>query len=213
MDKGAGDDTASPMNSVATLRTSDLLDRIGNPAEGESVTLGDLLHEFRQRAFGALLLVALLLTFLPAPGIGAFTGPFVALAGLQLLLTFQQPWLPKWIARRPVKRSTVQRFGKRFRPILARIERICKPRLTGVIENVAAQSFTGLQLLLLGLLLSLPLPGTNYPLGVILLFYCIALIERDGVLMLIGWLLGIAAIIASVVLSNEVVALIAKLWT
>jgi hypothetical protein len=196
------------MDSAAALRTSQLLARIGDPAAGDRVEFFALLHEFRERAFGALLLLALLPTFLPAPGIGAFTGPFIALVGLQMLLTYEQPWLPKWIGRRHLKRATVQRFGKRFRPLLTFIERVCRPRLVVLIEHVAARAFSGLQIVLLGLVLSLPLPGTNYPLGIILRFYCIALIERDGALLLMGWALGLGALVVTVVLSNEAVALI-----
>jgi hypothetical protein len=70
---------------------------------------------------------------------------------------------------------------------------------------------TGLQLALLGFLLSLPIPFTNYPFGIILLLYAIALIERDGRLLIIGWVLGIGAIVASALLSSEVVDIIAKL--
>lgn len=196
------------MDSTATLRTSHLLALIGDPTAGASVSFDELLDEFRQRAFGGLLLLVLLPTFLPAPGIGAFTGPFIALLGLQLLLLFQHPWLPKWIGRRRMKRATVLRFGERFRPLLSRLERICRPRLPTLVEHRAARAFTGLQLVLLGLLLSLPIPLTNYPFGLILLAYCIALIERDGVLMLIAWILGIAAIVTSGFLSGEAVALV-----
>lgn len=214
MDKARDGDTAAHMNVAAPpLRTSDLLTRLGDASAGATVSFDDLLDEFRQRAFGALLLVVLLPTFIPVPvGIGAVTGPFIALFGLQMLLTLQHPWLPKWLGRRNMKRSTVQGFGRRFRPLLARIERVCRPRLQGLIENRAAHAFTGLQLVLLGFLLSLPIPGTNYPFGFILLLYCIGLIERDGLVLLIGWVLGIAAIVASAVLSNEVIALVGDLF-
>jgi hypothetical protein len=211
MDKAPLDHTAAPMDVHAAIRTSTLLAAIGESSVGESVSLDDLLDEFRQRAFGALLLVILLPTFLPAPGIGAFTGPFIALLGAQMLLTFQHPWLPRWLGRRSMKRERIKRVGERLRPLLSRMERICRPRLQAVIEHKVAHAFTGLQLVLLGLLLSLPIPGTNYPLGIILLVYCIALIERDGVLLLIAWAVGIAAIITSAMLSSEVVDLVSRL--
>jgi hypothetical protein len=211
MDKAPLDHTAAPMDAHAAIRTSTLLAAIGESSVGESVSLDDLLDEFRQRAFGALLLVILLPTFLPAPGIGAFTGPFIALLGAQMLLTFQHPWLPRWLGRRSMKRERIKRVGERLRPLLSRMERICRPRLQTVIEHKVAHAFTGLQLVLLGLLLSLPIPGTNYPLGIILLVYCIALIERDGVLLLIAWGVGIAAIITSALLSSEVVDLVSRL--
>lgn len=214
MDKARGGETAPDMNAAAPVRTTDLLTRLGDTAQGEKVSFDDLLDEFRQRAFGAMLLVVLLPTFIPVPvGIGAITGPFIALFGLQMMLTLQHPWLPKWLGRRTMKRSTVQKFGRRFRRVLDWIEKVCKPRLQVLTESRLAHAFTGLQLVVLGFLLSLPIPGTNYPFGFILLLYCIGLIERDGLVLLIGWVLGLGAIVASAVLSNEVIALVGKMFS
>lgn len=194
------------------LRTSSLIEAIGTATNGESVSFDELLDEFRERAFGALLLLVLLPTFIPVPiGIGAITGPFIALIGLQMLLTFQHPWLPKWIGKRRIQRATVKRFGDRFKRFLSWLEKACAPRLVDFLEHRSTRAFTGLQLALLGFLLSLPIPFTNYPFGFILLVYAIALIERDGRLLIIGWVLGIAAIVASAFLSTEVVDFIAKL--
>lgn len=194
------------------LRTSSLLEAIGTASNGESVSFDELLDEFRERAFGALLLLVLLPTFIPVPiGIGAITGPFIALIGLQMVFTFQHPWLPKWIGRRRIQRATVKRFGDRFKRLLSWLEKLCAPRLVDFLEHRSTRAFTGLQLALLGFLLSLPIPFTNYPFGIILLVYAIALIERDGRLLIIGWVVGIAAIVASAFLSSEVVDFISKL--
>lgn len=195
------------------LRTSTLLTLLGDERGDPTISFEELLANFRQRAFGALLLVVLLPTFIPVPiGVGAVTGPMIALLGAQMLLTFSKPWLPRWLRRRRMHRSSVARFGERFRPLLSRLEKICKPRLTHFTDRVSAHVFTGLQLLILGLLLALPIPLTNYPYGIVLLLYAVALIERDGVLLLVAWTLGIAAIVASALLSGEVVALLARLF-
>lgn len=203
-------DPASSPKPARPAHTSQIIARIGDPHAGPYISFHDLLHEFRQRAFGGLLLVVLLPTFLPAPGIGAFTGPFITLIGAQMLLAFGRPWLPRWIAQRQMKRATVRRFGESFHPFLLRLEKVCKPRLPQFLEHTWAFVFTGLQLVVLGLLLSLPIPFTNYPLGFLLLLYCIALIERDGLLLLISWVLGLGTIAASVLLSTEVIELIRR---
>jgi hypothetical protein len=196
------------------LRTSSLIEAIGTATNGESIGFDELLDEFRERAFGALLLLVLLPTFIPVPiGIGAITGPFIALIGLQMLFTFQHPWLPGWIGRRRLQRATVKRFGNRFKRLLSWLEKLCAPRLVDFLEHRSTRAFTGLQMALLGFLLSLPIPFTNYPFGLILLIYAIALIERDGRLLLVGWVLGIGAIVASALLSSEVVGMIQRLLT
>lgn len=199
--------------NAAVLRTSHLIAQLGESSDGDSVRFDDLLEQFRQRAFGVLLLVVLLPTFIPVPvGIGGITGPLIAVVGMQMVLTLSQPWLPKWLGRREIKRATVKRFGDRFQPLLRWLEKLSKPRLPQLLDHTWAFVLTGLLLVLLGLLLALPVPFTNYPFGIILLLYCVGLIERDGVLLLIGWMLGVAAIVASVLLSNQVVDLVGRLF-
>jgi hypothetical protein len=79
---------------------------------------------------------------------------------------------------------------------LTRIEKLTKPRWDGMFTHPAAHAFTGLLLVVLGVLLCLPIPLTNYPFGLILLAYSFAMIERDGKLMLLAWILGLVEIIA-----------------
>ena len=65
-----------------------------------------------------------------------------------------------------------------MRPLFARFERLCRPRLDGLTRSAAAHAFTGAQLLVLGILLALPIPLTNYPFALLILAYAIAIIER-----------------------------------
>jgi hypothetical protein len=85
--------------------------------------------------------------------------------------------------------------------------------LNGLATRLWATLFTGAQLVLLGVLLALPIPLTNYPFGLLLVLYALALVERDGLLQLVAWTLGLATLTASVFLSTEVVDLLARLWT
>jgi len=145
--------------------------------------------------FGMLLFIAILPAFLPIPGVaGALSGPLVSVIGAQLLACMRRPWLPRAVAARGPKRGTLARFGIRISPWLVRLERVVRPRLAAVIEHPAATMFTGLLLVLLGVLLALPIPLTNYLFGVLLLAFALALVERDGALMLVAWAAGLAAI-------------------
>jgi hypothetical protein len=66
---------------------------------------------------------------------------------------------------------------------------------------------TGLLLVLLGVLLSLPIPLTNYLFAGLLLLFALALIERDGVLMLVAWIAGAAAVTVFGILSGNLAAM------
>ena len=83
-----------------------------------------------------------------------------------------------------------------------------KPRLTTVIDHPLATIFSGLQLVLLGVLLALPIPFTNFLFGGLLLLYALALLERDGALMLIAWTAGIVAIYVFGAVSGNLAAML-----
>jgi len=142
-----------------------------------------------------LLFIATLPAFLPIPGVaGALSGPLVSLIGLQLLAGLRRPWLPRMVGDRGPRRGTLAHFEHRVSPWLRRLERLVRPRLAGLIDHPVATLVTGLLLVLLGVLLALPIPFTNYLFGLLLLAYALALVERDGVLMVIAWIAGLAAI-------------------
>lgn len=198
------------MNPAAPeLSTSGLLAEIAHGEGGSEVTFEQLLERFSHRAFGVMVLVATLPAFLPLPaGAGAISGPLITLFGAQMLFGMRAPWVPKALRRRGIRRERFVSFAARMRPWLQRVERGVKPRLAGFTQHPACHLLSGLLLLLLGLLLSLPIPLTNYPVGLLILAFAIALIERDGVLLIIAWLLGIAALVAVGLLSNDAVQLV-----
>ena len=194
------------MSPPSTLpRTSELLAGLANGSHGELIPFGRLLEGFGRRGFGVLLLAVTLPTFIPLPvGVGAVTGSLMALIGLQMLLMLHQPWLPKAVRRRGMRRETYARFLRRIRPWLERVERISRPRLTMLSERRIANVVTGTLVLANGLLLSLPIPFTNYGFGILMLLFSMAVIERDGAMMLVAWTLGTASVVAALLLSEQV---------
>lgn len=177
--------------------TSGLLAEIAgaDAAASDVVTFDEILQRFSRRAFGVLVLVCTLPAFLPIPaGAGAISGPLVALLGAQMLCAMRSPWLPRRLRQRGIARPRFAQFAERMRPWLLRVERLVRPRLAGFTEHIACHLISGLLLLVLGLLLSLPIPLTNYPFALLISAYAVALIERDGALMLIAWAISAAVI-------------------
>ena len=188
--------------------TRAILDALLDGDAAESPDLRDLFEGLGPRGFGMLLFVAALPAFIPIPIGGALSGPLVVLIAAQLLVGLRRPWLPAFIARRGPKRQALARFERIVDPWLGRLERIVRPRLTLLLDHRLATAFTGLLLLLLGVLLSLPIPFTNYVFGGIVLLYALALLERDGALMLAAWGVGIVALSTTGALSGGLVALL-----
>ena len=180
------------------------------PAD-DVVTLRSVMEGLGGSLFGMLLFIATLPAFLPIPGVaGALSGPLVSVIGLQLLLCMRRPWLPRMVADRGPRRGTLARFEHRISPWLRRLERVVRPRLPALIDHPAATFVTGLLLVLLGVLLALPIPFTNYVVGLLLLAYALALVERDGALMLVAWGAGLVAIAVFGIAGGTLAALAAE---
>jgi hypothetical protein len=196
------------------ITTRALVDQLAEGDPNEAFTLGYLLDRFSERSFGLFLLIVMLPTFLPIPvGMGAVSGALTSLIGLQFLARLEHPWLPRFIAKREIHRYRIISFRDRMGKWLDRLERLTRPRNLGVLQHPVAHAFTGLLLMLLGMLLSLPLPLTNYPFGLVLLAFAFALIERDGRLMLVAWALGLAEISLIVGFSSTIMTWIGALFS
>lgn len=213
MTKPAPDPGATPGSGArGHASTRAVLDAFAAGDPDDHLRMGDLLSGLRQTAFGMLLFVAVLPAFLPIPGLaGAISGPLVALIGAQLLVCLRKPWLPGFLARRGPHRRSVVRFRDMMARWLRWLEKLVRPRLGGVLDHPLASAFTGLLLVLLGLLLALPIPFTNYLFGVLLLLFVFALLERDGALMLVAWLAGAIAVVVFGFVSGNLVQMLAHL--
>lgn len=185
--------TRRPEHAEAGTRA--LLDTFATGDPDGHLQLGELFSGLGKRSFGMLLFVSTVPAFIPIPGLaGALSGPLVVLVGLQLLVGLRKPWLPGFVARRGPRRASLMRFRDRLAPWLARLERVVRPRWPQLLDHRLANLMTGVQLVLLGILLLLPLPFTNLLFGALLLLFALALLERDGRLMGIAWLAGAVAI-------------------
>jgi len=174
---------------------------VGDPED--VLKLGDVFAGLGKRSFGMLLFISSLPAFIPIPGVGgAISGPLVVMIGVQLLVGLRRPWLPRFVATRGPHRRAMASFRDRIAPWLARLERAVRPRAAALLDHRLASAMTGLLLILLGLLLALPIPFTNYLFGGLLLVFAFALLERDGLLMALAWVSGSVAVAMFGVLSG-----------
>jgi hypothetical protein len=206
-DSGAAPETDGDRH----VSTRAVLDEFASGDPEDHLRLGDLLSGLRQTAFGMLLFVAVLPAFIPIPGVaGAISGPLVMLIGAQLLFCLRKPWLTGFLAKRGPHRRSMARFRDMMARWLGWLEKLVRPRMEGVLDHPIASAFTGLLLVLLGLLLALPIPFTNYVFGVLLLLFVFALLERDGALMLVAWLAGAIAVVVFGFVSGNLVQMLVQ---
>ena len=171
-------------------RLSELLDEIGADEGRARVSVADLLVVMEGRATGALLLLFALPNVLPTPpGTSGILGLPLVYLSAQMMLG-RMPWLPPFIANRSISRADFTQTISRATPLLARAEKLLKPRLALFVGD-RAQNLIGALCLLLAVVLMLPIPLGNMLPALAISLISLGVLERDG-----AWVLGGSAVAA-----------------
>ncbi|MEL6479319.1 MAG: exopolysaccharide biosynthesis protein [Pseudomonadota bacterium] len=193
------------------IAISERLDRLATDAPGETVTLGWILDQLHERAFGLFLLILALPCCIPflygIPQIVSLPLVFVA---AQIVAGRRVPWLPERLRARDVAVSSLADLSRRAGPWLRRIEALSRPRLSAMTRP-PLDRVIGIALLLFSASIMVPLPGTNTVPGFAVVLVSMGLLQRDGVLVLLGSLLG-TAWIATLIFAGATLATLVKGW-
>lgn len=181
------------------LRLSQRFGKLAEQCDDRDFTLADLLVIFGDRAHAlVVLLITAPFALIPLPGLSAPFGLVVAISGL--CIAFRLPmWLPKRLRDRPWPRATLKKIFATTAKFVGWFEGFVRPRLLFLCESGAMRVVAGLVIMASGLILALPLPpGTNFPPAIVGVFLSLAVLERDGVLMILGVLLFVLKILLAV---------------
>lgn len=172
---------------------------------GETVSLRQILDVLGDRGLALVLLLVTIPQFLPLPLVlsNLLALPIVLVAG-QIALGRHSLWLPAWLMQRPIRRRRLLQATDRAVPVLARIERFVRPRLEWV-WSPAGGRIVGVVCFLISCVLLMPVPLTGWLPTLSLAMIALGLLERDGLVVLIGSLLGLVAggILVSVLLGFD----------
>ena len=181
-------------NSCHTL--TEALQQVLQNRNSSELSIGDLSYAINDKGFGLVLIILSLPSALPIPAPG-YSTPFgiaIAIIGIQMLGGRHTVWLPKKIRIYKIKSSLASKMihtGTRF---LRAIERFIRPRLHAVYFGIGYY-LAALIVILMALLMVLPIPLTNTFPAIVIFLVGIGLSERDGLLGLIAYSVGICAII------------------
>jgi hypothetical protein len=125
----------------------------------------------------------------------------------QMVLGRVSPWFPKRIDRRGVTKQELSRLVGKIEWLEVRIERLFKPRLA-VLTGPVATRVIGLVCFLLALVAAIPVPLFHVAPAVAIIFFGLALIYRDGALVIVAALAAVLSIVIdALVIGSSVVAL------
>ena len=177
----------------------DILDDLDELAEDkDEVCIADVVEAFGDRSYGPFLLVPALVELTPIgaiPGVPTFLALVIAVVAVQMLVGESHLWLPGFIENRSVKGEKLAKASKKLRGI----GKFMDKWFHGRMKHFTSRWYRRLAaLIILFLCASIPplevLPFASS--GPMLAIACfgVAIMVRDGLLMIVATALGIGAI-------------------
>lgn len=175
-------------------RLSEILNSLAADRTRDRVSIADLFDAMRDRAFGALMLIFAAPNMVPLPpGASSLFGAPIIFIAAQLMLARSSPWLPQFMAGRSMPRSNFAAMVGRVSPWLAKVEKLLRPRLSFLTRPPFEQLIAAM-CLILAILVFLPIPLGNMPPALAICLFSLAILERDGIAAIVGWIVAIASI-------------------
>ncbi|RIJ30691.1 exopolysaccharide biosynthesis protein [Henriciella mobilis] len=160
------------------------------PEEGFSLRM--IFDRLDERAFGAALFILALPCCIPflygVPQVVSL--PMMVLAG-QMVAGREEPWLPQKFGQRMIDKKGLTRTAKGGRKWFGWLEKIARPRLT-FLMGARGERIIGLFLVFFCASILVPLPSTNTVPGFGVAVVAFGLMARDGILVIIGSIIGTA---------------------
>lgn len=198
-------------NLIQDIAISDRLGLLAQEAEGREVSLLWVLEHLNERAFGLFLLFLALPCCIPflygVPQVVAL--PMIFVSG-QILLGRRMPWLPEKLGNRTISDESLARLAGRAGPWLRRIEALSRPRLSA-LTRPPIDRLIGIALVLFSASILVPLPGTNTVPGFAVVIVAMGILQRDGILVILGSILG-TAWIGTLIFAGASLASLIKGW-
>lgn len=187
--------------------------------EGDTVTISYLTEGIGQRSF-ALLNIFMVLPFLqpiPVPVLSVPFGVVMALSGFSIMVNARKVWLPRSIGETKISKRALRVIRDKIIYFLKRSERLIKPRMVFLCEPVPFRILTGSLICFFGFFFSIPwpIPATNLVPGIVVLLLSLGLMQKDGVLIILGYAFVTAILILSIFVFPQVISAIwanAKNW-
>jgi hypothetical protein len=175
------------------LPLSERLAQIAEESGPDRIALSELARQLHSRVWGGLLVVFAAINVIPLPpGTNTVIAIPLVLVSAQMVFGRSSPWFPRWIDRRGVTKTELHKLIEKMGPFEARVERIFRPRL-GELTGPAATRAIGVLCMILSVVAGLPILMIHNAPAVAILLFGLALIYRDGVLVIVG---AIAALLA-----------------
>ncbi|HSI85115.1 MAG: exopolysaccharide biosynthesis protein, partial [Candidatus Methylacidiphilales bacterium] len=177
-------------------RTSQILEEILTKNPGvESFTVEMILRSLGTTSFGTSLMFFAIPEVLPIPlpGVSALVVLPTAVLGAQMASGKRAVRLPDFLLKREVPRRALAAAIYAILPVLRKAETVTRPRWKWA-TSPTVQRLLGVFVFLLALSIAFPIPGFNMPQAIAIFVIGLGLVEKDGLIICLGVVLGLASL-------------------
>nr|WP_241664540.1 exopolysaccharide biosynthesis protein [Ningiella ruwaisensis] len=172
------------------MKLTQVLKKMANDTKGETTTLNDVVAQLESRGFGPLLIAPALIALLPTgaiPSVPTLCALSIILITVQLMFGQQHPWLPKKLKEIEIQRDTLKQSVERFEPYTKRIDKVFKPRLSFLTNEIGKRLIAALASITALLMIPLEIVpfAAAIPAGAIVLLG-LGLSTEDGLMSIFG---------------------------
>ncbi len=173
--------------------------------------VGEILSAMGQAGVSFIILFLALPAITPVPGpFGMVFGTALALISLQIIAGRQTIWLPVVLKRRRLSHSIISNIVRYALPIITWAESFMQRDRLAVFTGSFVQMLLGIPIFVLAVIIALPIPFGNLMPVFALIIIAVALMERDGLITLIGLVLSLLAVLVTVMLVHAGASMLAN---
>lgn len=174
-------------------RLSDVFAQLARDAT-DDISIGDIRDMLGKRGFAPLLVLFATFNLLPLPpGASAVLGLPLLIVAAQMTFGSDRAWLPAFISRRSLSAEQFRTVTGWAIPRLIRLEEVIRPRYWPFWRR-QGDRVVGFIALILSVSITLPIPLGNWLPAFATALLGLALSERDGILFVVGSIVGIASL-------------------
>ncbi len=178
-----------------------------------NITVGELSERFGAQALGALLFIFGVACILPLPpGASTVLGAPLLLLAPQLVIGNRAPWLPAKVRERTLAVADLNKGLPRAIHWLKRVEAVSRPRFSFLFGPVGDRAI-GVVCTLLACVLVLPIWGGNILPGLSVALLSLSLVQRDGILAIVGYALTVTSVSVLILAFNIIAAMFHQAFT
>ena len=186
-------------------RLSEIFAQLARDAK-DDISIGDIRDALGRRSFAPLLVLFAAFNLLPLPpGTSAVLGLPLLIVAAQMAFGSNRAWLPAFISRRSLSPEQFRTVTDWTVPRLIRLEEVIRPRYWPFWRR-QGERVVGVIALVLSVSITLPIPLGNWLPAFATALLGLALSERDGILFVVGSMVGVASLaVISVVVGGAAV--------